>query len=325
MNALQVGDDGQLPSIGLGFWKIEKDQAASIVTSAIEVGYRHLDSACDYGNEAEVGQGISASLKSGACSREDLWVTSKLWNTFHAAEHVQAACQRSLDDLQLDYLDLYLVHFPIAQAYVDPAKRYPPGWFFDPDAAEPQMELANVALSETWQAMESLVDLGMVKHIGLSNMGTAQIRDLMTTCRIRPSVLQIELHPYLTQEKLLRFCQTENIACTGFSPLGAPSYVPIGMAEADESVMDTPVVQGIAKTHSKTAAQILLRWGVQRGTSVVPKTSQVARLKENLDVFDFELSVQEMKSIDEMNCDRRFNDPGMFCEAAFNTFCPIYE
>ena len=138
-------------------------------------------------------------------------------------------------------------------------------------------------------------------------------------------MLQVELHPYLTQEKLVRYCRAEGIAVTAFSPLGAPSYVPLGMATPDESVMSEPVVTAAAARVGRTPAQVLLRWGVQRGTAVVPKTSRVGRLAENLAVFDFTLTDAEMAAISGMNRNRRFNDPGVFAEAAFGTFCPIYE
>ncbi|APZ95541.1 2,5-diketo-D-gluconic acid reductase A [Fuerstiella marisgermanici] len=315
----------QLPKVGFGFWKVDKDQTADVCRSVIEVGYRHLDCACDYGNEVEVGQGIKAAISDGLCDREDLWVTSKLWNTYHAPEHVHQACQRSLDDLGLDYLDLYLIHFPIAQRFVPFEKNYPPGWFFDPDATNPVVEEARVPMHETWQAMEELATSGLVRNIGICNFGTSQIRDLLSYARIRPAVLQVETHPYLTQEKLLRYCDQEKIAYTAFSPLGAQSYFSLGMADSSEAVMESDVVRNIATACGKSPAQVLLRWGVQRGTAVIPKTSKRERMEENINVFDFELTDEQMTAISGLNQGRRFNDPGDFGEAAFNTFLPIYE
>ncbi|GAB5441032.1 MAG: aldo/keto reductase [Fuerstiella sp.] len=315
----------QFPKVGFGFWKVEQDATADVCFNAVKTGYRHLDCACDYGNEQQVGAGIARALKKGICDREDLWVTSKLWNTYHAAEHVRPAFEKSLNDLGLDYLDLYLIHFPIAQRFVPFEKKYPPGWFYDENAANPVVEEAKVPLHETWQAMEELAKEGLVRNIGICNMGTSQIRDLLAYCSIRPAVLQVESHPYLTQEKLLRYCQQERIAYTAFSPLGAASYYSLGMADPSESVMENPVVTRIAQEVERTPAQVLLRWGVQRGTSVIPKTSNTDRMVENLDIFDFELSDQQMQDISDLNQNRRFNDPGDFGEAAFNTFLPIYE
>lgn len=311
--------------VGMGMWKVPQADAARVVRQGIEIGYRHLDCACDYANEAEAGEGIASALADGLCSRDDLWVTSKLWNTYHAREHVRPALERSLNDLQLDYLDLYMIHFPIALAYVPFEQRYPPEWVHDPDAAEPAMKPVDVPISETWAAMEDLVDAGLVRNIGVCNFNIALLRDLFAHARIPPAMLQVELHPYLTQPKLLRYCEERGVGVTAFSPLGAMSYFDLGMAEEGESVLDQPVVRQIAAEHGKTPAQIVLRWGVQRGTAVVPKTVRPERMRENLDLFDFELTPNQMQAIAALNRDRRFNDPGYFGEKAFNTFMPIYE
>ncbi len=314
-----------LPSVGLGLWKIDRSQTADMVEAAIDAGYRHLDLACDYGNEAEAGEGIRRALDSGICKREELWITSKLWNTYHRAEHVRPAIARTLSDLQLDYLDLYLVHFPIALAYVPFEERYPPGWFHDPKTEHPKMLPASVPIAETWSAMEELSSAGLSRFIGVSNFGVSLIRDLLSYAKVRPSVLQVESHPYLVQSKLLRYCASEHIAVTAFSPLGAGSYVPLGMATADESVLNQPLLLSLAARYNKSPAQIALRWGVQRGTAVVPKTSRVERLRENIGLFDFSLTDDEMQSIAALDRHQRFNDPGVFCEAAFHCFYPIYE
>lgn len=325
VDSLNLKWGARLPSVGFGFWKVEKSKTAEICYKAIQVGYRHFDCACDYGNEAEVGQGIRRAIQDGLVEREDLWVTSKLWNTYHSPEHVRMACQKSLDDLQLEYLDLYLIHFPLAQKFVPIETRYPPGWFFDPDVASPVIEEARVPVQETWQAMEELTKEGLARNIGVCNFGTSQIRDLLTYAHIRPAVLQVETHPRLTQPKLLRYCQQEKIAYTSFSPLGAESYYGLDMAKQSESLLLNLVVKAIAEQVDRTAAQVLLRWGVQRGTAVIPKTSSQERMAENIRIFDFELSAEQMQQLNELDEGRRFNDPGDFGEAAFNTYLPIYE
>lgn len=322
---IDIVGGAKMPSLGLGLWKIDNESTAEMVVSAIEAGYRHLDAACDYGNEQEAGRGIRLAIERGLCTREELWVTSKLWNTFHRRQHVRPAIERSLADLGLDYLDLYLIHFPIHLRYVAPEVRYPPGWFFDPAADQPQMELDSVPLAETWGAMEALHVAGLTRHIGVSNFNCSLLRDLLTYATVRPSVLQVESHPYLVQEKLLRYCQSEQIAFTAFSPLGAGSYVPLGMADKSDSVLDQAIVREIAQQHGKTPAQIVLRWGIQRGTAVIPKTSRPERLRENIDLFEFNLSDQQMQQLSALDRHQRFNDPGVFCEKAFGIYYPIYE
>ena len=325
MQQIPLRGGAHLPSLGLGFWKIANQETPSVVYSAIETGYRHLDCACDYGNEAQVGEGLERAFQKNLCRRDELWVTSKLWNTYHRPENVRPAIERTLRDLRLDFLDLYLVHFPICLTFVPFETRYPPGWFYDPSASSPKMQADSVRISETWQAMEELVDAGLTRHIGISNFGVSLIRDLLSYARIRPEVLQVESHPYLVQSKLLRYCQQEQIAYTAFSPLGAGSYIPLGMATESDSVLQNTVVRDIAAKHKKTSAQVVLRWGVQRGTAVIPKTSHVARLRENLDIYDFALEAEEMNAISRLDRHQRFNDPGVFCEQAFGCYYPIFE
>lgn len=325
MQHLKLNSGRELPAVGLGLWKVDRSAVANLVGEAAHSGYRHFDSASDYGNEAETGEGLQRILSDGLCRREDLWVTSKLWNTYHRPEHVRLAAERTLGDLRLDYLDLYLVHFPIALAFVPFEERYPPGWFHDPQAKHPKMKPDPVPLSDTWGAMEELVRDGLVRDIGVCNFGTSLLRDLMSYARIAPAVLQIESHPYLAQHKLVRFCQEQQVAVTAFSPLGALSYLSLQMARENESVLSNKAIREIAARHDRSPAQIVLRWGIQRGTAIVPKTTRADRLQENMALFDFELSDADMREIDALDRNRRFNDPGDFCESAFNTFFPIYE
>ena len=310
-------------SPGLGTWKIEEDRVADTVYEAIKVGYRHLDCACDYGNEQLVGEGIKRALTEGLCTREELWVTGKLWNTYHEPQHVRAACEKSLVDLGLEQLDLFLIHFPIALEFVPFEERYPPGWV-DPSEEHAAMKTILVPYAETWRAMEELVDAGLTKRIGVCNLTAASLRDLLSYARIRPAALQVELHPYLCQNALVRYAQSEDIAITAFSPFGADSYLTLGMAKETDRLLDHPVVTGIATTHSRTPAQVLLRWAQQRGTVPIPKTQTPGRLRENLDL-DFVLSEAEMTALTGLDEHRRFNDPGVFGELAFNTFYPIFD
>ena len=313
-----------MPRQGFGLWKIPQEDTAETVVEAIRAGYLHFDSAADYGNEQQTGEGLARAMADGLVKREDLWITSKLWNTFHAAENVEEACRKTLADLQLDAIDLYLIHFPIALKYVPIEERYPPEWVHDP-ASNSGMKLAQVPLHETWAAMEALVDAGLVKHIGVCNYNSALIHDLMTYAKVKPAMLQIEAHPYLTQEKLIRCAKGYCMDVTAFSPLGAQSYFELDMADEAESLLKAAPVMVAADAHGKTPAQVLLRWGIQRGTAIIPKTTKPERMRENLDIDDFELSQVEMAAISALNQNRRFNDPGVFAEAAFGTFHPIYD
>jgi diketogulonate reductase-like aldo/keto reductase len=295
---LRTGD--KMPKVGLGTWKGEATAVQTAVEGALNAGYRHLDCACDYGNEQAVGAAIASSLNAGVCTRDELWVTSKLWNTYHAKEHVEAACRKTLADLGLDYLDLYLVHFPISLKFVPFEKRYPPEWIYDPDAADPQMIIADVPISETWAAMENLKSKGLVRNIGVSNFTCQSLMDLLKYCKIAPAVNQVESHPYLTQPKLMQFCKSAGIVVTAFSPLGSSSYIELGMAK-DVGVLNETAVASIGKKHNKTPAQVVLRWNVQRGCSIVPKSVKAARLAENISIFDFELDESEMATMTSLN------------------------
>lgn len=275
-----------MPLVGLGTWKAAKGVVGEAVVTAIRAGYRHLDCASDYGNESEVGAGIATAIAEGLVTREELWVTSKLWNTYHAAEHVELALRKTLTDLNLEYVDLYLIHFPIPLRFVPFDTLYPPEWVC-PETGK--MEMARVPARETWGAMEKLKGLGLAKHIGVSNFNPALLADLLTTATIAPEVNQVELHPYLQQQQLVDFCASVNVEVTGFSPLGHSSYVEIGGGglQGAVGIINEPLLAEIGAKYGKTAAQVALRYSVQRGCSIVPKSTNAGRLAENLAIFDF--------------------------------------
>ena len=197
----------------------------------------------------------SGLRSSRCCQREDLWVTSKLWNTYHRPQRVRPACEKTLGDLGLDYLDLYLIHFPIALEFVDFDQRYPPGGF-DPGAAEPRMQIDPVPLHETWAAMEELKQSGLVKHIGVCNYSSALLHDLMAYAKLQPEVLQIESHPFLTQERLIRLAKSYGMTVTAFSPLGALSYVSLDMATESESVLESAAVRRAAERTGRSRLRL---------------------------------------------------------------------
>mmetsp|Transcript_1061 Transcript_1061/g.1757 ORF Transcript_1061/g.1757 Transcript_1061/m.1757 type:complete len:320 (-) Transcript_1061:263-1222(-) len=316
-----------IPKLGLGTWKISKEVVTSVVYKAIkDLGVRHIDAACDYGNEVEVGRGIKQAIDDGIVKREELWITSKLWNTYHKAEHVELACRKSMEDLQLDYLDLYLIHFPIAMKYVPIETRYPPEWIYDPAAPDPKIVLEpNAPMHLTWAAMEGLVSSGLTKRIGVCNFNVQLLMDLFSYATVPPYTNQVELHPYLTQQALVDYCQSKGLKMTAFSPLGSPSYVELNMDQGlGKGLLDHPDILAVASAHNKTSAQVLLRWNVQRDICVIPKASQMAHLAENCAIFDFELTSEEMERISALNKNARFNDPGEFCKGMGGAI-PIYS
>ncbi|KAF9175044.1 NAD(P)H-dependent D-xylose reductase (XR) [Mortierella sp. AD011] len=302
----------KMPLLGFGTWKVPKDSTAEIVYKAIESGYRLLDCACDYGNEVQVGQGIKKAIEAGIVTREELFVTSKLWNTYHHKEHVPLAFNRTLKDLGLDYIDLYLIHFPISLKYVPFEERYPPEWG--------NMEQDPVPVHETWASMEELVHSGKVRNIGVSNFTALLLMDLLSYAKVKPAVLHIEVHPYLNNADLIKFAQSQGLQITGYSNFGPASYVELGSPAAQNAVplFKEERLSKIAAHHSKTVAQIILRWLVQNKVAVIPKSSDPVRIAQNADIFNFELSAEDMKTINGMNIPLRLNDPAGYANI------PIY-
>ncbi|KAF3569847.1 hypothetical protein F2Q69_00062953 [Brassica cretica] len=450
----------KMPIVGLGVWRMEKEGIRDLVINSIKIGYRHLDCAADYKNEAEVGEALSEAFKEGLVKREDLFVTTKLWNSDHG--HVVEACKDSLKKLQLDYLDLYLVHFPVATKHtgvgttdsalgddgvldIDTTISLETTWhdmeklvsmglvrsigisnydvfltrdclayskikpavnqiethpYFQRDSLvkfcqkhgicvtahtplggatanaewfgtvscldDPALKLWNsdhghvveackdslkklqldyldlylvhfpvatkhtgvgttdsalgddgvldidttISLETTWHDMEKLVSMGLVRSIGISNYDVFLTRDCLAYSKIKPAVNQIETHPYFQRDSLVKFCQKHGICVTAHTPLGGAT------ANAEwfgtVSCLDDPALKEVAEKYKKTVAQVVLRWGIQRNTVVIPKTSKPERLEENFKVFDFELAKEDMEVIKSMDRKYRTNQPAKF-------------
>eukprot|EP00007_Cunea_sp_BSH-02190019_P004419 CAMPEP_0174237186 /NCGR_PEP_ID=MMETSP0417-20130205/7133_1 /TAXON_ID=242541 /ORGANISM="Mayorella sp, Strain BSH-02190019" /LENGTH=324 /DNA_ID=CAMNT_0015315913 /DNA_START=37 /DNA_END=1007 /DNA_ORIENTATION=+ len=305
-----------MPRVGLGTWKAPKGVVRQAVQDAIRIGYRAIDCASDYGNEVEVGEGIRAAIDAGICKREDLFVTSKLWNTFHAKEHVEPACRRTLSDLGLDYVDLYLIHFPIALKYIPFETRYPPEWTVDPNVENPVMEFADITIRETWEAMEAVHALGLAKNIGVSNFNVALLMDLLKYAKVHPSVLQIEFHPLLQQPTLRKFCASKKIAVTGYSNFGGLSYIPLGMAHAKsapELLKDERLIE-IGKRQGKSSAQVILGFCVSENVIVIPKSTNADRLKQNMEIFDLSFTEDDLAYLCSLDQKLRFNNPAIYAD-----------
>jgi alcohol dehydrogenase (NADP+) len=281
----------RMPLLGLGTWKSEPGEVYAAVREAIRLGYRHIDCALLYGNETEIGNALRDAIRAGDVTREDLWITSKLWSNAHGRDNVAPALKKTLTDLGLDYLDLYLIHWPIA---LKPSAVLPGS----PDDFVP---LAEAPIHETWAALETAVDAGLVRHIGVSNFSAKKLRELIPHCRIKIEVNQVERHPLLQQNALVAYCASQGIHITAYSPLGS-SDRPAFVKAADAPVLlDNPIIRSIAEERGCTPAQVLIAWQVQQGVSAVPKSVTPSRLAENLAAGELELTKGELDRIAELD------------------------
>ncbi|KAH7076160.1 NADP-dependent oxidoreductase domain-containing protein [Paraphoma chrysanthemicola] len=304
-----LNDGNKMPQVGFGLWKVDNATCADTVYNAIKTGYRLFDGACDYGNEVEAGQGVARAIKEGLVKREDLFIVSKLWQTFHDYEQVEPITKKQLKDWGIDYFDLYLIHFPVALKYVSPETRYPPGWYSDD--ANSKIIHSNARLEDTWRAFEDIKQKGLTKSIGVSNYSGALLLDLFTYAKVKPATLQIEHHPYYVQPYLIKLAEEHDIKVTAYSSFGPQSFIECDMKIAADTplLFDHPVIKKIAEAHGKTPAQVLLRWSTQRGLSVIPKSNSQNRLQQNLDVTGFDLKDSEISDISDLDKNLKFNAP----------------
>jgi alcohol dehydrogenase (NADP+) len=284
-----------IPALGLGTWKSDPGEVYDAIREAITIGYRHIDCAAFYENEPEIGQALVDAFACGDVNREDMWVTSKLWNNAHLRKDVKPALVKTLKDLQLEYLDLYLIHWPIA---LKPEVQFP-------SSAHDFLALNDAPIAATWEAMEACVADGLCKHIGVSNFSIRKIRELLANCAIKPDVNQIELHPCHQQPAMLEFCKNEEIVLTAYSPLGSTDR-PAQFKNPDEPrLLENATIKEIADANGFSPAQVLIRWAIQRGTSVIPKSVNPARLRENYESAAIALPAQNMEKIAALEAQQR--------------------
>ncbi|CAI7628077.1 unnamed protein product [Penicillium crustosum] len=292
------GSGQQIPQVGFGLWKVPPQEASEVVYQAIKAGYRLFDGAYDYGNEREAGLGIKRAIEEGLVTREDVERAIKV-----GAEQV--------DEWGLGYIDMYLIHFPIALQYNPECTR---GWYYD---GQKEVKLEMTPIRDTWEALEELYSRGLVKNIGVSNFNSQAIFDIFTYAKVKPSMLQIEHHPYLVQPTLVEFCKDQDMLVTGYSSFGPQSFLELPSsfptkAAQTPTLFEIDLIKKLATKYKKTTSQILLRWSTQRGLCVIPKSTNEERMKQNLDVTGFDMEKEELDHIASLDMGLHFNDPGTY-------------
>ena len=293
MKTLVFSNGDAVPQFGFGTWLSKPNEVHKAVIEALKVGYRHIDCAYIYKNEKEIGTAFKFAFETGLVKREELFITSKLWNSFHQPGVVEEAMKKSLEDLQLEYLDLYLMHWPLAfkkeQAH----------------SAEDLYSLHEVPLVNTYRAMVELKEKGLVKHVGVSNFSMKKLKMLIES-GLKPEMNQIEIHPYFKQDELIQFCRDNDILVTAYSPLGSRHLM-----TNEESITKNSVILEIAQKHNCTPAQAVLAWGMNRGVCVIPKSVNAERIRENFGANGVQLDDDDMSHIATLNRNLR-NAKGLY-------------
>ena len=297
MKHIELRNSSKFPILGLGTWKSAPGEVANAIIEAVKIGYRHIDCAAIYGNEKEIGEAFSQLFKQGIVKREELFITSKLWNDNHGEQNVLPAIKQTLNDLQLDYLDLYLIHWPV------PMKKNASG-----ANANDFYTLEEMPIKETWKGMEEVYKLGLTKNIGVSNFGIKKLNNLLNNSEIKPCVNQVEINPYFQQEELAEYCTKNNITLTAYSPLGSNDRPANLKTDNEPKLLEDITLMQIAKDKDCSIAQIILAWIQQRGITVIPKSVNKNRLLQNFQSSEIKLTNEEMKKIKNLNKDRRFVD-----------------
>ena len=314
MKQLHFRNNDPIDCIGLGTWKSSPELVTQAVFTAIKAGYRHIDAAAIYQNETAVGQGIKQALDAGIVNRESLFITSKLWNNSHKAQDVEPAITKTLNDLGLDYLDLYLIHWPVA---------FKPGVMYAQTPDE-YASLEEIPLAETWGAMEALKQKGLAKHIGVSNFSVTKLKALLPQANIVPEMNQVELHPLLQQDALMEYCKANDILVTAYSPLGSGDRSDAMKADHEPKMLNLEAIKIIANKHKVSAAQVLLAWHLHRGNTVIPKSTNPGRIKENLAAANLQLDLDDLDTLKRLDRNYRYVT-GKFFDCPEKGYTNVYD
>ncbi|XP_055708694.1 aldo-keto reductase AKR2E4-like isoform X2 [Phlebotomus papatasi] len=289
---VEIAKGVQMPVIGLGTYF--QPEVGDATKWAIDAGYRLIDTVELYKNEEDIGKALKETLEKGVVKREELFILSKVWSYHHREDEVVEACKNSLKKLQLDYLDLYLIHLPIGLNFHKEDVYFP----YREDGV---LDTNDIDYLETWRGMEKCVELGLTKSIGISNFNSRQIERILSVCKIKPSSLQVELNPHVTQKELLKYCKEKNIAVIAYTPIGRPN-----LQEKTPNYIFDDRVLAIAQKYGKTATQIILRYLIDCGACPIPRSVNKQRIESNIDIFDFNLTPEEISVIDSFNANKRF-------------------
>jgi alcohol dehydrogenase (NADP+) len=302
MKKYQFRNGDSIEAIGLGTWKSAPGDVGQAVKSALKAGYRHIDCAAVYGNEAEVGEALKEIFSTTDVKRDDVHITSKLWNTAHKKDDVLPALQKTLVDLQLEYLDLYLMHWPVA---------FRPDLEGFPQGDQDYLSLDEVPIIETWNAMIEAKSQGLIHHAGVSNFSIKKLNDLKQETDDFPEMNQVEMHPYLQQEDLIAYGKENDMLITAYSPLGSSDRPDMMKSDDEPALLENEAIHSIAEKHSVTPAQVLIKWAADRDTIVIPKSTNPGRIAENLKSAAVELDDEDHAKINELNIPYRYLNAGM--------------
>lgn len=314
MKTLTFSNGDTMHAIGLGTWKSKGKEVKQAVKDALHAGYRHIDTAAIYGNEELIGEALQEVFAEGNILREDVFITSKLWNDSHQEGQVMPALTNTLKRLQLDYLDLYLIHWPVAFKH---------GVDF-PEKPSDFVSLEEAPLIDTWEQMETAKNSNYTRHIGVSNFSKEKLSDLVSKASIKPEMNQVEMHPLLQQKKLLDYCNSEGILMTAYSPLGSGDRSEEMKSGDEPNLMDIDEIGDIAKKHNATPAQVLIAWHGHRGTAAIPKSTTKDHIVANFKAADVSLDDGDMEKIAGLNKNYRFIT-GKFFEMPEKGYENIYD